>query len=172
MARQRLSGRVIIPATLAAFLLIVLVVLRVAGADLPVIEIGVFVIALASLAFSLADMLVRDVRRTYTESIGVRALIVAVMMVEAILLFATAYLLVSARPDEIVGMSTPLDSIYFTMTTLMTIGFGDIAAQGQLARGLVLTQMLFSVLLLTASIRLLTSLVRSFTVEEGTRHRH
>ncbi|MFM1965744.1 MAG: hypothetical protein RL134_1469, partial [Actinomycetota bacterium] len=25
-------------------------------------------------------------------------------------------------------MRTPLDAVYFTMTTLMTIGFGDIAA--------------------------------------------
>jgi len=49
----------------------------------------------------------------------------------------------------------------------MTIGFGDIAASGQIARGAVLLQMLFSLLLLTASARLLTSLIKSVTRDVG-----
>ena len=66
-------------------------------------------------------------------------------------------------PGEITGMNTILDAVYFTMTTLLTIGFGDIAAQGQLARGLVLTQMLSTILVLSASVRLLSSLIREAT---------
>ena len=86
---------------------------------------------------------------------------------ESVLLFAVNYLSISEYPGEIAGLTTPLDAVYFTMTTLMTIGFGDIAASGQIARGAVLLQMLFSLLLLTASARLLTSLIKSVTRDVG-----
>jgi hypothetical protein len=88
-------------------------------------------------------------------------------VVESVLLFAVNYLSISEYPGEIAGLTTPLDAVYFTMTTLMTIGFGDIAASGQIARGAVLLQMLFSLLLLSASARLLTSLIKSVTRDVG-----
>ena len=40
------------------------------------------------------------------------------------------------------------DALYFTMTTLLTIGYGDIHATGQFARALVLVQMVFNVVIL------------------------
>ena len=108
-------------------------------------------------------MLVRDVRHTYHNTINERMIIIAVMVLETVTLFAVTYLEISQLPGEIVGMKTPLDAVYFTMTTLMTIGFGDIAAEGQLARGAVLTQMLFTILVLSSSVRLLSTLVRTAT---------
>jgi voltage-gated potassium channel len=93
--------------------------------------------------------------------------VLAVIVGEAVLLFAVNYLSISEYPGEIAGLKTPLDAVYFTMTTLMTIGFGDIAAQGQIARGSVLLQMLFSLLLLSASARLLTTLVKSVARNAG-----
>lgn len=170
MAHRRRSLRTFLPAVIAGCLVVVLIAIHVGGVALPIVEVLSFVVALACLAFALGDMLVRDVRRTFVESIQVRVAVLAVMILETVLLFATTYMSVSAQPGQITGLSTPLDSVYFTMTTLMTIGFGDIAAEGQLARGVVLTQMIFTVLLLTASVRLLTSLVRALTVEEGARH--
>ena len=171
MAHRRYSLRTYLPAVIAGFIVVLLLVMRTIGADLPVVAATSFVVGLACLAFALGDMLVSDVRRTYVESIQFRAVVLAVMIVETVLLFATTYRTVSDLPGEINGLSTPLDAVYFTMTTLMTIGFGDISAEGQLARGLVLTQMVFTVLLLTASVRLFTSLVRALTVQEGERRR-
>ncbi len=171
MPHGRYSIRTYLPAVIAGFMVVLLLVMQVVGADAPVLAAVSVVVGLACLAFALGDMLVRDVRRTYVESIQFRALVLAVMIVETVLLFATTYMILSAQPGEINGLKTPLDAVYFTMTTLMTIGFGDISAEGQWARGLVLTQMIFTVLLLTASVRLLTSLVRALTVEEGDRRR-
>ena len=167
MSDRRYSMRTYLPAVIAGFVVVVLIVMQVIGADVPALAAVSFVFGLACLAFALGDMLIRDVRRTYVEAIQFRALVLAVMIVETVLLFATTYMTVSAQPGQINGLNTPLDAVYFTMTTLMTIGFGDISAEGQVARGLVLTQMIFTVLLLTASVRLLTSLVRALTVEEG-----
>src|SRR6478752_6672558 len=64
--------------------------------------------------------------------------LVLAMMI-SVLGFALGFYAMSQRdPTQIVGIGTRLDSLYFTMTTLLTIGFGDIHAVGQAARLLVL----------------------------------
>lgn len=163
MARNQHPFAIFVPPLIAGLALIPLIVFWRTDTSLPVVQIGLFVLALASLAFGFFDMLVRDVRHTYRYSIGRRILIMAAMVLETVILFAVTYLEVSELPDQITGMNTALDAVYFTMTTLLTIGFGDIAAEGQLARAVVLTQMLFTILVLSSSVRLLTSLIRSAT---------
>jgi len=143
--------------------LLPLIYLWEVGAVPTALRAVLFVFALAVLAFAFLDMLVRDVRHTYHHSIASRIIVMAIMVVETVLLFAFTYLAVTGIPGELTGMKTFLDAVYFTMTTLLTIGFGDIAAEGQLARGLVLTQMLFTILVLSASVRLLTSLIKDAT---------
>lgn len=164
------SPRTYIPAVVAALCLVVLVVLRAQGLTAPLAQGIAFTLGLVVLGFGFLDMLVRDVRRTYVEPIAERASVLALMVIETILLFATTYLTISEYPGEIDGLATVLDAVYFTMTTLMTIGFGDVAAHGQWARGTVLVQMIFTVLLLTSSVRLFSSLLRSLTAEAGRSH--
>ena len=163
MTQPQHSRGVYVPPAIAAIALIPLIVFWSTDAAMPVAQVGIFLIALAALAFGFADMLVRDVRHTYRNTINERMIIIAVMVLETVALFAVTYLEISQLPGEIVGMRTVLDAVYFTMTTLMTIGFGDIAAEGQLARGAVLTQMLFTILVLSSSVRLLSTLVRTAT---------
>lgn len=163
----RWTPRTYVPAFVAGLCVVLLVVLHILGVDAPLVQGLAFALGLVVLGFSFLDMLVRDIRRTYADPIGERASVLAVMVLETILLFASTYLTISQYPGEIAGLSTPLDSVYFTMTTLMTIGFGDVAAAGQWARGVVLVQMLFTVLLLTSSVRLFSSLVRSMTADAG-----
>lgn len=163
MARSKLHFMTYLPPVIAGIVLIPLVVFWRTDTSLPAVQLALFLVGLASLAFGFLDMLIRDVRHTYRDSIYQRMVVIAIMIVETVLLFAVAYLEISELPGEIVGMKTVLDAIYFTMTTLLTIGFGDIAAQGQFARGTVLTQMLFTILLLSSSVRLLSSLVRTAT---------
>ena len=163
MAETQRPFAVFLPPLIAGVALIPLIIFWRTDASLPGAQIALFVGALASLAFGFFDMLVRDVRHTYHYSIERRITIIAAMVIETVALFAVTYLEVSQVPDQITGMHTVLDAVYFTMTTLLTIGFGDIAAQGQLARALVLTQMLFTILVLSSSVRLLSSLIRSAT---------
>ncbi len=156
-----------VPPVSAGVLMIAQASLWATGTRLPGLQIALFVATLLILAFAFIDMLVRDLRRNHMNPISERTAVIGVMVVESVLLFATTYLAISEYPDEIVGMRTPLDAVYFTMTTLMTIGFGDIAAQGQFARGVVLTQMIFTVVLLSSSIRLFTSLTKSIAKEHA-----
>ena len=163
MARKQHPFAIFVPPLIAGVALIPLIFFWRTDTSLPLVQILLFTLALASLAFGFFDMLVRDVRHTYRYSIGHRIAIMAAMVLETVALFAVMYLEVSEISGQITGMHTVLDAVYFTMTTLLTIGFGDIAAEGQLARGLVLTQMLFTILVLSASVRLLSSLIRSAT---------
>ncbi|MEP9362929.1 potassium channel family protein [Nocardioides sp. CN2-186] len=83
-------------------------------------------------------------------------------LVVGVLTFALAfYRLEIEDPDQIAGLTTRLDSLYFTMTTLLTIGFGDIHAEGQIARAVVLLQMVFNVAVIATGASTLTSRVRS-----------
>ena len=163
MARKQRHFVVFLPPIISGVALIPLLVFWRTDTSVPMVQIGLFLAALASLAFGFLDMLIRDVRHTFHDSIARRMMVIAVMVVETVALFAVTYLEVSELPGQITGMNTALDAVYFTMTTLLTIGFGDIAAEGQLARGVVLTQMLFTILVLSSSVRLLSSLVRSAT---------
>lgn len=88
------------------------------------------------------------------------ALIIALML--AVLGFALGFFIMAERdPSQIVGLDTRVDALYFTMTTLLTIGYGDIHAQGQVARALVLVQMVFNVVIITTAGSTITSRVRT-----------
>ena len=86
----------------------------------------------------------------------------ALAMAVAVLGFAIGfYLMAKSDPGQIVGLDTRLDSLYFTMTTLLTIGYGDIHAAGQAARALVLVQMVFNLAILATASATLTHQIRT-----------
>lgn len=68
----------------------------------------------------------------------------AVLLVLVVAAFALVYyVLARNQSGQFVGLQTRTDGLYFSMTTLTTTGFGDIHAQGGLARALVTGQMFF-----------------------------
>jgi voltage-gated potassium channel len=85
----------------------------------------------------------------------------AVALVVGVTAFAfTFFTIAEHQPDQFSGLDTRLDSLYYTMTTLLTIGYGDIYASGQLARGLVLIQMVFNVVVIATAATTLSNQVR------------
>ena len=70
-----------------------------------------------------------------------------VLALEIVLVvFALLYYTVSINTDsQFSGISTRLDALYFTAVTMGTVGFGDITADGQVARALVTAQIVFNV---------------------------
>ena len=75
--------------------------------------------------------------------------------------YASCYLTVSRlRPDS---FSQPLDrvgSLYFTVTTFGTVGYGDIAAKSHLARLLVSSQILLDLVFIALTLRLVFGVSR------------
>ncbi|CAO5231030.1 potassium channel family protein [Frankia sp. AgKG'84/4] len=68
-----------------------------------------------------------------------------------VLLFATTYYSLAYYGDEMSGIRTRTDALYFTMTVLTTVGFGDVHAVGQAARVVVTVQMGFDVLFIASA---------------------
>jgi voltage-gated potassium channel len=89
----------------------------------------------------------------------VDGLVMSIVLV--VIVFAHAFFVLDTNdPSQIVGMSTRLDALYFAMTTLTTVGTGDVHAAGQVARALVLVQMVFNVVFVATTFTLVSSRVR------------
>ncbi len=72
--------------------------------------------------------------------------------------FALTYVLLAWHvPDQFTGISNRVDSLYFSVTTLGTVGFGDVHATGNLGRIVVTVQMLFDLVFVGTAIRVLSA---------------
>lgn len=94
--------------------------------------------------------------------------------VEAIALVATLFVVVMAAVHFGLGQSDPaayseelsrLDALYFTVTTLATVGFGDITPVSEVTRSVTTVQMVLGVALLGAGIRVLLGIARMVAEE-------
>lgn len=94
-----------------------------------------------------------------THSRPMRAASEALLMVAAMVVFgfSAIYLGINRHGTQFEGLHTRMDAVYFTMTTVATVGYGDVHPTGQLARGLVSLQMLFDLTLLAFSVKLLST---------------
>lgn len=92
-------------------------------------------------------------------TVRIQSLVLLIQL--AVLIFALGYYqLADATDDQFVGIETKIDALYFTITTLSTVGFGDIHARGQMARALVTGQIAFSIVFLGTLVSILTTQVR------------
>jgi voltage-gated potassium channel len=93
----------------------------------------------------------RFVLQQVTRQLGVREgrtslTGLAVGLVASVASFALAdYMVARTAPEEFAGLDTKVDALYFVLSTLTTIGYGDIYAAGQLARIVVIIQMIFGI---------------------------
>ena len=61
-----------------------------------------------------------------------------------------------AYDHQIKGIETKLDALYFTVTILATVGFGDITADGQCGAGVVTAQMVVNLAVLAVALRVVS----------------
>ncbi len=100
--------------------------------------------------------------RTHIDDTSRRldGLVAAIVVV--VVVFALAFYVLNVRyPDELTGMYTRIDALYFTASTLATVGYGDVHAVGQTARAMVLVQMIFNFVFVATAAGLLSARVRS-----------
>ena len=116
----------------------------------------VALVILVGLAAGVSAQLRRSVDDDNRRVDGLVGAIVGVLTVFALAFFALEF----HEPGEVVGLQTRVDALYFSASTMMTIGYGDVHAAGQLARALVLVQMVFDAVFVAAAAALLSSRVR------------
>ncbi|GAB3993962.1 potassium channel family protein [Glycomyces albus] len=106
---------------------------------------------LAAIAIAIRWQALRQLREPDAPFGGLVVGILAGLLVFALI----DYTIAAHRPGEFSGLETRLDALYFAMTTLVTVGYGDITAQGQAARAVLTVQMAFNVVALAGSASLL-----------------
>ncbi|GIF74873.1 potassium channel family protein [Asanoa siamensis] len=113
--------------------------------------------ALAALVFvggAIALVVWQIRRRLRSDQLPLEGL--AVALVAGAIAFALAdYVLEVSAPGQFAGLDTRTDALYFALSALFTVGFGDIHAAGQGARVLVIFQMVFNIVVLATGASLL-----------------
>jgi voltage-gated potassium channel len=78
-----------------------------------------------------------------------------------LLIFAsTYYVMARASATAFTEPLTRTDALYFTVTVFSTVGFGDIAPKSELARVILIVQMIGDLAILGAGVRILLGAVR------------
>jgi hypothetical protein len=101
--------------------------------------------------------LLRNSQRPVVDAVEALVLLLSLLIFG----FAAVYLTINRNGGEVSGLDTRLDSIYFTVTTLSTVGFGDITAVSQRARATVTVQMLFDLAFIAFAVRTLASVAQA-----------
>lgn len=117
------------------------------------------VLGLVGITFVFVRLLARVNRSSHPGMAAIEALVLIIGMF--LVLFATMY--VALWQTDPASFSQPLDrvaGIYFSVTVLVTVGFGDISAVSDLARITVTIQMILDVALIGAAVKLLSSSAR------------
>jgi voltage-gated potassium channel len=132
-----------------------------------ILRVGISLLTLAGLALGIVWQL-----RLHLDDASRRidGLIISIVLV--VVVFAHAFFVLDQNdPSQIAGLHTRLDALYFAMTTLTTVGTGDVHAAGQTARALVLVQMIFNVVFVATIATLLSARVRQAAESRATGRR-
>lgn len=118
-------------------------------------HIAGMVLGLAVLTWLVTRQVQRALRpgRIMAEQISMLLTLVNLVTI----FFANVYFNLSGQFD---GLETKLDALYFSTTTLCTVGFGDITAVGQAARAIVVVQMVFDLIIVTSAISIVVGATR------------
>jgi voltage-gated potassium channel len=119
------------------------------GAGLVLSAVGLLA-GVALLAWSMVRQVERLARRPPgDESVRLEGLVLLLYVVVPV--FALGFFaLEQADADQFAGLETKTDALYFAASTVATVGFGDVHATGQLARGLVTIQIGFNLVFVAA----------------------
>lgn len=92
------------------------------------------------------------------EDAGIRGLVL--LLTVTVLFFSWSDATLAKLPGEFAGLHDKTDALYFNISTLATVGFGDVHPAGQLARAAVTLQIVFNLVFLGATVSMITGVVR------------
>ena len=99
------------------------------------------------------------VRSSHPAARAIEALAASAVVV--VVVFASAYINVSARdPQAFTEHLSRTSALYFTVVTLATIGYGDIAPRTDVARIVVMIQVIVNIAILGSAIKVISPLAR------------
>ncbi|HEV7757612.1 MAG TPA: potassium channel family protein [Acidimicrobiales bacterium] len=116
----------------------------------------------AALLVAMGPLTVRRVRSVLrSDRPGLEAAAALVLLLAMLVVgFAAVYFAMDRDQGQFSGLRTRIDAVYFTVTTLSTVGFGDITATSQAARLVVTAQILFDVAFVGVAVRVFVGAAR------------
>ncbi|HTA09294.1 MAG TPA: potassium channel family protein [Streptosporangiaceae bacterium] len=90
-----------------------------------------------------------------------RIRVLVLLLTLTVLFFSWADESVARLPDQFVSLSTKTDALYFNVSTLATVGFGDVHPVGQLARSAVTLQIIFNLIFLGTAVSVISGFFRT-----------
>lgn len=124
------------------------------------------VVAIVPITVRRIEMIQRS-DHPMADALEAVALMVSLLLVS----FSAAYYSLARNTDQFPGLETRIDAFYFTVTTLATVGFGDLVPVGQGARAMVAVQILLNLSVIGGSIRVVAGAAaerRALTQQELT----
>jgi len=116
----------------------------------------VFLLGLGLLIAMIARQVMTQLAAGSDPAVRVNSLLI--LLYPVVVLFALAYYVIQIRdPTQFAGLATRTDSLYYTVVTLGTVGYGDIHAIGQLARIVTMVQVTFDLVVIGALIAVASS---------------
>lgn len=128
-----------------------------ASAGRATITVVLTLLGIAALAWAIVEQVKRQL---HSRSEDVHTLVMLLVLVAMV--FALGFFVLETHlPGQVSGVSTRTDALYFTLSTLTTVGYGDVHASGQLARGLVILQLVFNAVFVGALVSTVVGTIRS-----------
>ncbi len=134
----------------------------------PILETLLFIVALGILIWLIVRQLVKQMNAGPDPGVRVRSLIT--LLYPVVVLFAIAYYAIQVHnPGQFDGIVTRTDSLYYTVVTLGTVGYGDVHAVGQLAKIITIIQIAFDLVVIGALIAVASSRFQVVPTRRSTR---
>jgi voltage-gated potassium channel len=109
----------------------------------------------------LGTFIVLSVIRLLKAGEDTRARALILLLCLAVFFFSWADDALAKIPGEFAQLHTKIDALYFSVSTLATVGFGDVHASGQLARAAVTLQVLFNLVFIGTAVAMVSGLWRA-----------
>jgi voltage-gated potassium channel len=109
----------------------------------------------------LGLLIVLAIRRLLRAGEAARIRGLLLLLILTVLWFSWCDASVAKLPGQFADLHTKIDALYFTVSTLTTVGFGDVHAAGQLARAAVTVQMVFNLVFIGLAAGMVTGFLRA-----------
>jgi uncharacterized membrane protein len=119
--------------------------------DRVIIVTIVFLLGVAGAATLIVRQVINFRLAARDGRVRFRGLLIAIYL--TVLFFALSYyVLETSHEGQIASLDTRLDALYLSLSTVSTVGFGDIHAAGQAGRAIVTLQMAFNLLFVSLAL--------------------